>query len=267
MNKLIKRLRKIGFGRTRRHLRKLEKSNSQYIQRLEAVEKQLQFMTSDRWNNWLWLNKTERMDASLDVFDEKRRMFHLDRYKFAAQYVKDKVVLDCASGTGYGCSLFLNSGAHKVTGVDIDQGAIEYSNRKHHLGEKGDYICGSANDLPLEDECVDVLSSMETLEHLEDEEGLISEFARVLKPEGLLIMSTPNEWPLAIAPYHVREYDYNSFCKCVEPHFEVVSIYNQNSGSDSEFNRGQAAGIVETNSKNKELAECYIGVFRKKAGK
>ena len=52
--------------------------------------------------------------------------------------------------------------------------------------------------------------------------------------------------------------------QCIHQRLEAVEQQLQFMTSP-EFSRGQAAGIVETNSKNKELAECYIGVFVKKS--
>jgi ubiquinone/menaquinone biosynthesis C-methylase UbiE len=231
--------------------------------RIERLECELRFMTSDRWNHWLWVNKTERMDATLDIFDEKRRNFHLDRYQFATKHVTGKRVLDCACGTGYGAELLMKAGAGSVIGIDIDEEAIGYAEKKHSLKPDGAYIIASATSTGLDPESVDVICSFETLEHLDDESGLLSEFARILVPGGLLIISTPNQWPLAIAPYHVREYDYDSFVGCAGSQFEVIRVYSQNSGSDGGFNRNQQKGIAEVTNSSRDTAECFIGVFQK----
>jgi 2-polyprenyl-3-methyl-5-hydroxy-6-metoxy-1,4-benzoquinol methylase len=213
---------------------------------------------------WLQQNYLERMDATLEIFDKKRREFHLDRYRFATTRVERQRVLDCACGTGYGVRMLCEQGqAARVIGVDIAPTSIGYA-RQHHGVGSAVYLCASADRLPLADGSVDVLTSFETIEHVPDDRALIEEFHRVLRPDGQLIVSTPNQWPLADAPFHVREYDRQSFIAALEPRFDCVEIYNQNSGSATPLNRGQARGITATTNANESLAECFIAVCRRK---
>jgi len=232
--------------------------------RLEAAERLLEFASADETNRWLYQNRLERMDATLDVFDETRREFHLDRYRFAAQGVKGKRVLDCACGTGYGSRMLREAGgAASVVGVDIERKAIEYANKNHRV-DATSFICSSGDCLALPNASVDVVTSFETLEHVPDDVALVEEFHRVLRPDGILIISTPNQWPLAGAPHHVREYDRASFIKTLDEKFACVELYNQNSGSDTPLNRDQQAGIVSTTPENENLAECYLAVCRRR---
>lgn len=228
--------------------------------RLEAAERLVEFVSADETNRWLYQNRLERMDATLDVFDEKRREFHLHRYRFAAQRVKGKRVLDCACGTGYGTRLLREAGgAVFVVGVDIDHKAIKYACKKHKLAATA-FICSSGDRLALPNASVDVVISFETIEHVQNDVALVKEFHRVLEPDGVLIISTPNQWPLADTPYHIREYNRSSFIKALEDHFTCLELYNQNSGSNTPLNRGQAPGIVSTTPENENLAECYLAV-------
>jgi ubiquinone/menaquinone biosynthesis C-methylase UbiE len=233
-------------------------------ERLRTTENILRFVAADETHRWLYENRLERMDATLDLFDAKRRAFHLDRYRFACRRVKGKRVLDCATGTGYGVRLLREIGnAASVIGVDIDPRATDYGRRNHQVGSTW-FICSSADRLALPDGCIDIIVSFETLEHVPDDGALIGEFYRVLRPEGLLIVSTPNQWPLADAPFHVREYDRQSFEAVLAPGFDCLEIYNQNSGSETPLNRGQARGIVATSAANEQLAECFMAVCRRK---
>jgi len=214
---------------------------------------------------WLERNRLERMDATVDIFDAKRREFHLDRYRFAAPRVKGRLVLDCACGTGYGVRILREVGyAAHVVGADIDQNAIKYAQNTHHPSSTV-FICSSGVQLPLPDGYVEVVTSFETLEHVMDDEGLLNEFHRVLSPNGHLIISTPNQWPLRNSPYHVREYNRESFVAVLEPRFDCLALFNQNSGSDSPHNHGQTRGIIATTAENEDLAECFIAVCRRKS--
>jgi hypothetical protein len=72
-------------------------------------------------------HRLERMDATVDIFDDKRREFHLDRYRFAADECRENRYW-IAPGTGYGARLLLEQGlAKSVIGVDIDAQAIQYA--------------------------------------------------------------------------------------------------------------------------------------------
>jgi len=199
------------------------------------------------------------------MFDEKRREFHLDRYRFAAARVKRQKVLDCACGTGYGVRLLCEQGnAAQVIGVDIAPASVDYARRHHGVGPAV-YLCASADRLPLADGTVDVVTSFETIEHVPDDHSLIEEFHRVLRPNGRLIVSTPNQWPLKDTPFHVREYSRNSFIAVLESRFNGVEIYNQNSGSDTPLNHSQARGIIPTTPENEGLAECFIALGQRKS--
>ena len=85
-----------------------------------------------------------------------------------------------------------------------------------------------------------------------------------LKKDGLFIVSTPNSWPLSIAPFHTKEYDLDEFKRVLETKFEIESIYNQNSGTPWKYNHNEKRGIVVTTDENKNLAECFIAVCKKK---
>lgn len=219
---------------------------------------------AEETTQWLEQNRLERMDATVDVFDPKRREFHLDRYRFAAKRVQGRQVLDCACGTGYGVRLLREQGlAARVIGVDIAAASIKYA-WKHHGVSSAMYLCASGDRLPLVDASVDLVTSFETIEHVSNDGFLVNEFYRVLRPNGKLIVSTPNQWPLENTPFHVREYDRNSFVAVIESRFDCLELYNQNSGSDTPLNHGQTRGIVATTPKNEHLAECFIAVCQPK---
>lgn len=213
---------------------------------------------------WLFRCRDERMDATLDIYDSLRRKFHLARYDFAQRYVEGKCVADIACSTGYGAEVLARDGnAVHIAGVDIDAKAIRYAKAMHH-NEKIAYLCSTGDSLGLDEKSMDVVVSFETIEHVEDDKKLLEEFSRILKHDGLLICSTPNDWPLECAEFHTRTYDFDSLVDVLESHFDVLEIYNQNSGSDNQFNRGMPAGIELTTQDNQSFAECYIAVCKKR---
>src|SRR5579862_7166095 len=118
---------------------------------------------------------------------------HWHRYAFARQFVGGCHVLDAACGEGYGTAL-LGAVAATVVGVDIDADAIAHAAARYGITDRVRFLEGSCADLPLADAAFDVVVSFETIEHVEaeDQSRMLAEFARVLKPDGLLIISSPN---------------------------------------------------------------------------
>lgn len=236
--------------------------------RVQRLESMLEYCIADPQIRWLLENKSERMDATLPFFDVGRAAFHLDRYVFASRFAKGKHVADIACGTGYGSRTLKQDGqAASVLGVDICPDAIAYATARH--GEAADvggvrFHCASGDATGLPAESFDMIASFETIEHVPDDQQLLSEFARLLRPSGILICSTPNQWPLAIAPHHVREYDRQQFEAVLGQNFEILEMHNQNSGTSFEFNREQPRGIVATTSENDSLAECFLAVCRRR---
>jgi len=119
---------------------------------------------------------------------------HWHRYAFARRFCAGKRVLDAACGEGYGTSL-LAAVAASAVGIDIDAATVSHAAERYGEGERVRFIEGSCARLPLPDASFDVVVSFETIEHLEgpDQPLMLAEFRRVLKPDGLLVISSPNK--------------------------------------------------------------------------
>lgn len=72
---------------------------------------------------------------------------------------------------------------------------IEYSPESVYRGHKAD-IFGDAMNIPLADNSVDTILCTEVLEHLPNPEKAIAEFARILRPNGVLITTAPFFYPI-----------------------------------------------------------------------
>jgi len=115
---------------------------------------------------------------------------HWHRYAFVAGIVRGRRVLDAACGEGYGSFLLAHSAA-QVTGIDISADAVAHAHERYPLGNL-EFVHGSVTGLPLPDACVDVVVSFETIEHLTPQREMLAEFRRVLTPDGVLVISSPN---------------------------------------------------------------------------
>ena len=155
---------------------------------------------------------------------------HYHRYLFALRYCLDKNVLDVASGEGYG-SFLLGQVAHSVIGVDIDQKAVDFAN-KNYMSDRVSYRQGDAVKLPIEDQSVDVVVSFETIEHFADQTDFVVEVDRVLKPDGIVIMSSPNREIYSEAqnyqnPFHVHEMNKQEFLDLLGLRFPHIRLLEQ----------------------------------------
>lgn len=116
---------------------------------------------------------------------------HLNRYVFAANYVKTKKVLDLACGSGYGTRILSDAGAKEVIGIDISREAIAYASKKYG-NDKTHFKISDALEINLPAKHFDVIVCFEFIEHIVNQEALLKEIRRLLSNDGILVISTPN---------------------------------------------------------------------------
>ena len=155
---------------------------------------------------------------------------HMHRYVLTLDLVKNKNVLDIASGEGYGSYLLASVATH-VTGVDINSDAIEYARQKYQLPNI-DFCVGSCESIPLADKSVEIVVSFETIEHHDKHQEMIREIYRVLKDDGLLIISSPNKKFYSDIPsfnneFHIKELYFDEFHDLLRQYFPNVELYGQ----------------------------------------
>lgn len=155
---------------------------------------------------------------------------HLHRYLQACEIARGKVVLDIACGEGYG-SKMLAECAQKVYGVDISVEAIEHARMKYNMPNL-DYFVGSCADIPLSDGSIDLVVSFETIEHHDQHREMMAEIKRVLKPDGVLLISSPDKLHYSIKannvnPHHVKELFESEFRSLLGDTFSNVGYFAQ----------------------------------------
>jgi glycosyltransferase involved in cell wall biosynthesis len=152
---------------------------------------------------------------------DSRAVEHVVRYQFASRLLRPSMrVIDIATGTGYGASVLASMGC-EVTGYDIDGDSIAFARNEW---PEVHFEVADATALPEGDRSIDVVVSFETIEHLADPSVFVSEIARVLRPGGFLVLSTPNRPVFAkrsSSPFHVSEMDHDELSECLDPWFTV----------------------------------------------
>lgn len=103
---------------------------------------------------------------------------------------EEKRALDigCAHGI---LTRLLSERGYNSFGIDIDRDRVETA-RKNFGNTRLHFDVQDARSLEFPYQSFDLVLCLEVIEHLRDPEELLTEIRRVLRPEGLLIISTPN---------------------------------------------------------------------------
>ena len=153
---------------------------------------------------------------------------HLKRYEFAAEHAAGADVLDAGCGVGYGAA-YLAERARAVVGVDVDPRAVAYA-RERYTRPNLRFETADLHELGLDDESFDLVCCFETIEHLAKPDRFLGHVVRVLRPEGLLIASTPRAAEATERPenpYHEREYTPAELERLLRGFFGAVRLYGQ----------------------------------------
>ena len=182
---------------------------------------------------------------------------HAARFRFSAQFVAGKKVVDCAAGALIGSSGFASAGAKRVIAIDRSILALADAPSSNALASLLIVpIGGDAMRLPLHSQSADVFISLETIEHLDDARMYLGEVHRVLRPDGRFICSTPNRavtnpgTTISDPPFnrfHVREYDEEQFASLLRQYFGHVELFAQN--PQNRLNRWIADGVARASTR------------------
>ena len=164
---------------------------------------------------------------------------HLFPYTYALERLaEDSEVLDFGCGEGYGTAL-LSTRARKAIGVDVEPEALERA-RSRYRRQNLDFLECAPSRLPFQAARFDAVTSCQVLEHVADDHGFVSEAARVLKPGGFFLLTTPNRltrlgpgeepWNL----YHLREYEPAGLERLLSRVFKTVQLMGVRASAEAE---------------------------------
>jgi SAM-dependent methyltransferase len=113
--------------------------------------------------------------------------------------------------------------------------------------------------LPFEDRSFDTILNVQVLEHTPDPRGLVAEMSRVMRDDGLLILSAPFQFRLHEEPHDYFRYSPHGLrALCDEVGLEIVEVHNQGSlwsvlahklNSYLAFRIARAGGVAQTMGK------------------
>lgn len=162
----------------------------------------------------------ERLSFDQSVrYDGLEAAIHMARYSFAQPYCAGRRVLDVACGEGYGSRLLADWGADEVVGVDVSNEALTAA-RKNFGRESVSFVQSEGETLldKFQPASFDLIVSFETIEHVDDPIKFLSNLKALLRPNGIIAISCPNDWwyfPTEAErnPYHLRKYHFEDFKK------------------------------------------------------
>jgi SAM-dependent methyltransferase len=148
--------------------------------------------------------KLEQIEPEHWFYAGKRRivLYWLRRY---GVLMPGKLLIDCGAGTGR----FAAEVARHCSAIAVDDHEESLALARRHLGSHA-VKRGSCIDLPFPDAVADGVTALDLIEHVENDCRALREMARVLKPEGVLVVTVPafqalwSDWDVAL--HHVRRY-------------------------------------------------------------
>lgn len=136
--------------------------------------------------------------------------------------------LDAGCGEGYGAELLRLAGASAVTGLDYEDTTLRHVRRVY---PQVNVARGNLVQTPFADSVFGTVTSLQTIEHLWEQPRFVAECARILAPDGMLVLSTPNRLTFPTGNwYHTRELTAAEFAELLEPHFVITQALGLHHG-------------------------------------
>ncbi|MGH3714189.1 MAG: methyltransferase domain-containing protein [Micromonosporaceae bacterium] len=145
-------------------------------------------------------------------------------------------LLEAGLGEGYGAALLAAAG-HTVLGLDYDAAAVAHAAATY---PRVSVVRGNVVQLPFADASVDAVVSMQVVEHLWDQPAYVAECARVLRPGGHFVISTPNRLTFSPGydpatgsptnPFHTREFSDAELAALLMPYVTDLTRYGLHPG-------------------------------------
>ena len=167
------------------------------------------------------MSHAKNTDSLADYYSylsNRSRLSLLARYFFIQDLVRhfQGAVLDVGCGIGEFLDRYPNG-----IGVDINPFAVDHCRQRGHQCS-----VAAADKLPFTDEQFCGILASNILEHLHNPEKAVSEFARVIKPNGTLVITVPLKAGFAHDPTHVIFLQENDLMRIAQPYsFYPKSIY------------------------------------------
>ena len=158
---------------------------------------------------------------------------HEAAYVFAERLVAGLTALEIGCGEGYGTDR-LASAASTIVGLDYDALTVAHALRTY---PRPHFVRGNLAALPVATNAVDAVVTLQVIEHVWDHPQFVRECRRVLRPDGLLLVTTPNRLTFSpgldvpLNPFHTKEFTAAELCSLlVACGFDVEAVHGLHAG-------------------------------------
>lgn len=149
--------------------------------------------------------------------------FH--QYSYASELLKGKRVLDLAIREGYGPRL-LSETAKTVVGLDVDETVVQQAASRHNR-DNLQFLAGSGLNIPISgDQTFDAVVCFDAIEEATSLQRLVDEVKRVLAPEGLFVVSAPNQGA-AESFFNAKTFSHDELHQFLQSRFKHVQLLRQ----------------------------------------
>jgi SAM-dependent methyltransferase len=144
---------------------------------------------------------------------------HVAAYALCARFLGPGRVLDLGAGIGHS---YDRLAPRETVGVDLDAVAL--------AGQARETVVADMRELPFPDASFASVLAVQSIEHVPDPERVLTEVTRVLEPDGVAVLVTPNRLTFArpdeiIDPYHYVEYDPQELRSLCDPCFQHLELH------------------------------------------
>jgi SAM-dependent methyltransferase len=143
-------------------------------------------------------------------------------YLWARRWCAGAAVLEAGCGEGYGAELLRAAGARLVLGIDYDAATLDHVHRRYPGVA---VVRGNLVQLPVGSGTLDLVVALQVIEHLWDQPRFVAECARVLRPGGTALISTPNRLTFPTGNvFHSRELEATELADVVGADLRVEEL-------------------------------------------
>jgi ubiquinone/menaquinone biosynthesis C-methylase UbiE len=174
-------------------------------------------------------NSGERYLPLVRPYHAAMHLGHMAGYRAALPYSYGRRVLDLGCGLGYGAFFLAGYGAKQVVGLDLSHTGLTYAGQVYHH-PRLNYLTVNALQLPFKDASFNFIFSSQVIEHLPSAETFLIEIKRLLAPDGLCMIITPNKALFSPSghsgnPHHLSELDWTTFRSITQAVFSSSQFY------------------------------------------
>ena len=184
---------------------------------------------------------------------------HIARYVFASQIARGKSVIDIGCGVGYGSQRLAELGAASIHAFDLSEGAIRHA-KIHYAHPNIHYETGNAEEFSFSQQ-FDVAVCFELIEHVRHPKKVLENIKRALKPDGVLVMSTPRALEHKRTDFHEHEFELDEYASMIREYFATVDIYVENNHFSSLVTRACPAELRQVECLKDQFDPSVADVF------